>query len=568
MLSMVGAAMPETADSADRTEMARTRAGVRGLALLNAQADALRKHLKQLRERLVETQLEVNANQAALVVQANEQLVLAALRADSIAEAAQSNFDDLASSARRDGLTGMPNRGLMLDRMQAIIARAGRRELNFAVLFIDLDNFKQINDTLGHAAGDGVLKVVAHRLEAAVRETDTVSRHGGDEFVVLLAELSPGIDTRAVVSKLLQEVQSPIETGADQISVSASIGVSLFPTDGRDAQTLIALADAAMYVAKREGGGRCIFQQDLGARASPGANWAGDRREALARSAHGGEGAPALPQRGRPAIPLHPDHLAFLAMVAHELRNPLTPLRHAATLLSRADTKEAVLQKLQGVIVRQVSRMVRLIDDLLHVSSEGVGKFCLQYADVDLGEVMATVLEACQPNIEGRRQKIEVTLPEAWPPMRGDAVRLAQVFGNLLDNASRYTPEGGQLALTVTVQPQEIEVVVSDTGVGISAGALQHIFELFVQENRTTSLRSDGLGIGLAVVRELVQRHGGTVTARSEGHNRGSSFIVRLPMGHAAVSLAACGEAGHSHIAPAAVELDRLHSNDLVRPRY
>jgi signal transduction histidine kinase len=168
-----------------------------------------------------------------------------------------------------------------------------------------------------------------------------------------------------------------------------------------------------------------------------------------------------------------------------------------------------------------------------------VGKFRLLYADVNLGEVFATVLEACQPNIDGRCQKLKVKLPEVWPPMRGDAVRLAQVFGNLLDNASRYTPEGGQLTLAVAVWPSQMEVVVSDTGVGISPEALQHIFELFVQENRATSVRSDGLGIGLAVVRELVHLHGGTVAAGSEGHNRGSSFVVRLPLGHVAAALEA-----------------------------
>lgn len=519
--------MLDSPDGADNTEMARARAGVRGLALLNAQADALRTHLKQLRERLVEAQHELNANEAALVVQANEQLVLAALRADAIAEAARSSFDELAHASQRDGLTGMPNRELMLDRMQATIVRAGRRELSFAVLFVDIDNFKHVNDTLGHAAGDEVLKEAARRLESAVRETDTVSRHGGDEFVVLLTELSPGADTCSVAAKLLLELQAPIELESGQVRLTASIGVSLYPTDAHDAKTLIALADAAMYAAKRSGGGRCVFQRDVGTGASPGAA-AGALM--AARSAGGAEHTTASPKREKPEMRLHPEHVAFLAMVAHELRNPLAPLRHAATLLSRATTQEESLQKLQGIIVRQVARMARLIDDLLHVSSEGVGKFHLQYEDVDLAELFQTVLEACHPAIHGRRQEMDARLPAVWPAMRGDAVRLAQVFGNLVDNASRYTPEGGRITLTVDVGPAEIDVMVSDSGVGISAEALQHIFKLFVQENRVPSVRRDGLGIGLAVVRELVQLHGGTVVARSEGHNLGSSFVVRLPL--------------------------------------
>jgi diguanylate cyclase (GGDEF)-like protein len=520
--------MVDTRDTLERISAARTRAAVRGLALLNAQADALRAQLKELGAHLTDAHQQLSAERSALIVQANEQLVLAALRADTIAEAARENLDQLAQSAQRDPLTGLPNRALMLDRMQATIARAGRRDLSFGVLFIDLDRFKLVNDSHGHAAGDEVLRQVARRLEAAVRETDTVSRHSGDEFVVLLAELSPGADAGVLASKVLRELGEPIQIGDSSISVSASIGISLYPADAFDAQTLIAQADAAMYAAKRRGPGLIVFHRDLPKAVLQPAELNPARSLVELKKDRPG----AVPTaRKLLTQQLHPQHVTFLSTVAHELRNPLAPLRYAAELLTRTDSDEERLSKLQGIIVRQVARMVRLVDDLLHVSREGAGKFRLEYADVDVGQLFTTVLEACQPAITARRQHIETRFPAQWPPLRGDAVRLAQIFGNLLDNASRYTPPEGCLTFAVALSPGNIEVVVSDTGLGISAEALPHIFDLFVQENREASVRSDGLGIGLAVVRELVHGHGGTVIASSDGPNLGSSFTVSLPMG-------------------------------------
>lgn len=545
--------MLEVDTRADAGDVARTRAAVRGLALLNAQADALRAQLRQLREELVQAQRETSAERTLLIVQANEQLVLAALRAEDIAEAAKSNFDELAVSAQRDALTGLPNRALMLDRMQTAIARTGRRDLSLAVLFIDLDGFKHINDTFGHAIGDEVLRQVARRLEAAVRATDTVSRHGGDEFVVLLAELSPDADPGGVASKLMSELHAPLDLVGGPSGISASIGISLYPTDAFDAASLIALADAAMYTAKRAGGGRHVFQHGPGTGEPPRAPQtdAPDARAGILEDVV--ERSVVPPEDDGRHGKLHPEHITFLAKVAHELRNPLAPLRHAATLLTTVGAQHDGLAKLQGVIQRQVVRMTRLIDDLLHISREGENKFHLEYGDVDLAQLFSTVLEACHPSIAGRRQRIETRFPAQWPPMRGDALRLAQVLGNLLDNASRYTPDEGQLTLTVSLKPPLLEVEVSDTGVGISAGALQHIFDLFVRENRRPPMRSDGLGIGLAVVRELVHLHDGTVTAHSEGHDLGSSFVVRLPLVQsAALAGAALSPGAVSGIAPAA----------------
>jgi diguanylate cyclase (GGDEF)-like protein len=196
---------------------------------------------------------------AARLVEANEQLVLAALRAQADAHAATQALRNLSRSAGLDALTSLPNRVLLLDRFARAIAAARRRRVRLALLFLDLDNFKQVNDTLGHAAGDQVLKLVAHRLASAVRDADTVSRHGGDEFVILLAEVARPSDAALIADKLLAAVGLPTRVGDHVLRLAASIGIGLYPEDGEDADTLIDRADHAMFRAKRQGLGGFAF---------------------------------------------------------------------------------------------------------------------------------------------------------------------------------------------------------------------------------------------------------------------------------------------------------------------
>ena len=219
----------------------------------------------------------------------------------------------------------------------------------------------------------------------------------------------------------------------------------------------------------------------------------------------------------------------FLAMVAHELRNPLMPIRTAAELLLRARGDETMLQRLQGVIQRQVAQMSRLVDDLLDTSRITSGRFRLERTTIDLEAVLNTARDACQPAIESRLQDLEWAVAPGPILIEGDAVRLAQVFSNLLDNASKYTPRGGRLRVASTSPGGRIEVEVSDQGRGISATAMPHIFDLFAQDPRTIAFGNGGLGIGLAVVRELVDAHGGSIVAHSDGVDRGSAFLVSLP---------------------------------------
>lgn len=226
----------------------------------------------------------------------------------------------------------------------------------------------------------------------------------------------------------------------------------------------------------------------------------------------------------------HRRQVKLQAVVVHELRNPLVPIRMAAELLKRAPNDDQMIAKLPGMIERQVSHMVRLIDDLLDSSRVNTGKFRLDYANVALNEVIATAVEIGKTAMDSRRQSLHVSVPASLPTIYGDAARLTQILSNLLDNASKYTPEGGDVALTVDWSNGSVAITVSDNGIGIAAEMLPKIFDLFVQDITGLVRHNSGLGIGLAVVRELVNAHGGSVSVESAGRNHGSKFVVTLPV--------------------------------------
>jgi signal transduction histidine kinase len=220
----------------------------------------------------------------------------------------------------------------------------------------------------------------------------------------------------------------------------------------------------------------------------------------------------------------------FLAMLSHELRNPLSPLRNASHMLMQGDTQDPKIVWSRGVIARQLKHMIRLVDDLLDVSRIARGKIVLVSESVKVGEVVAAAVETVQPLLEQKRQVLEI---DAGPPdltVRGDPVRLAQVVGNLLHNAAKYTGEGGRITLAAREHAGYAEIVVRDTGIGIAAEAMPRIFELFTQIPSERASTTGGLGIGLALVRALVELHGGEIHASSAGVDQGSEFLVRLPL--------------------------------------
>ena len=219
----------------------------------------------------------------------------------------------------------------------------------------------------------------------------------------------------------------------------------------------------------------------------------------------------------------------FLAMLAHELRNPLAPIRTSAALLERIGAIDPRLMLVHQVINRQVTHMARLLDDLLDASRITNGKVTLQRRPTAVAEFVMQAVEFCRTLIDAQSQQLSLDIPIATIHVDGDPTRLAQIVGNLLHNAAKYTPDGGWLALSVRLDGEWVVIKVADNGNGISQDAQAGIFELFTQEQRSLNRSQGGLGIGLTVVRRMVEQHGGAVSVHSEGLGQGSEFTVVLP---------------------------------------
>jgi PAS domain S-box-containing protein len=220
----------------------------------------------------------------------------------------------------------------------------------------------------------------------------------------------------------------------------------------------------------------------------------------------------------------------FLAMLAHELRNPLAPIRNALHILKMPGVDAATVERSREMMGRQVQQLVRLVDDLLDVSRVMRGKIELRQEQVELASVVARAVETAQPLIEAQGNELTICLPPESVPLRADPVRLAQVISNLLTNAAKYTEALGRIWLTAQRVGDAAVLRVRDNGIGIAPDMLSRIFELFVQADHATTRSQGGLGIGLTLVKSLVEMHHGTVEAHSPGLGRGSEFVVRLPV--------------------------------------
>jgi signal transduction histidine kinase len=226
----------------------------------------------------------------------------------------------------------------------------------------------------------------------------------------------------------------------------------------------------------------------------------------------------------------------FLAVLAHELRNPLAPILNAVSVLRAQVRAPGELEYCRDVIERQVQHLARLVDDVLDVARFTQGKFEMRPEAVDLQTIVARAVEASRPFLDAASQSLTVSLPDEAVALSADAVRMVQVLSNLLHNAAKYGGTGGKVSVAAEVRTaddgasREVEIRVTDGGIGIAPDVLPHVFEPFVQADRSIARAKGGLGIGLTLVKRIVELHGGTVEARSEGLGRGSEFVVRIPV--------------------------------------
>ncbi len=220
----------------------------------------------------------------------------------------------------------------------------------------------------------------------------------------------------------------------------------------------------------------------------------------------------------------------FLAMLAHELRNPLQSIAMANHLLTGADRSDQALAQIQGVLNRQIDHMARMLDDLLDASRVANGKILLQLQPVLLRDVINAAVESAQASVQRRQQTLQLNLPVADVTIPGDFVRLTQVFSNLLVNASKFSDTAGLISVAALCKDGQVEVSVGDNGAGIAAQLQPFVFDMFTQGPRTLDRVQGGLGIGLALVRSIVELHGGTAAVASPGAGAGSIFTITLPM--------------------------------------
>ena len=247
-----------------------------------------------------------------------------------------------------------------------------------------------------------------------------------------------------------------------------------------------------------------------------------DERDAAAHRARAAIAAAAAVVDAQARSPIE-----LLAFAAHELRGPLVPIRAAAALLTIGDPAQLV--RAQAIIERQVAHMSRMIEDLLDVSRGLTGKLRLVLEVVEISTIADRVVDVCRPALVKRRQRLEIRGLDGECSLLADAVRLTQILTNLLDNASKYSADGLCISLHVRKLDRAVELVVGDEGIGIAGAMLENVFLPFAQDAHAVDFNASGLGLGLAVVRDLVTAHGGTVVAHSEGIGCGSRFVVTLP---------------------------------------
>jgi len=520
------------------------------LARLGVQVEAVQALLVRLLQDVVHAESRLEGLDAGRLVEVNEQLVVAAINSQVASEASSQALSLAAQSNTQDSLTGLPNRAALLDRFVQAMANSKRRGAQFGLLFVDLDGFKQLNDAFGHAFGDKVLQLTAGRMLSVVREVDTVSRHGGDEFVILLAELTRAEDARTVAEKLVAVIRDDAEIDGHAVHLTASVGIAIHPDHGEDFESLLARADAAMYESKRrQPGGVAIYNaqvngpprstvtQELSipSHTGPAADTMHARlREANERLVLAVVGAQELQDAAELA---RQQQVEFMKKVAEELLNPAAPIRIASAMLGQEPSDQPLkplLPLVEGIVEKQITTITRIVDNLVDASTLEQGTLALDRRRVDFTDIIHAAVAGHRPMMDGRNQRFAMHLPADALEVDGDAMRLEQIISNLLDNATKHTHDGGRIQLSVALTPDSLVLTVADNGLGVTQQMLPHVFEPFVQDTHVLSFDGLGLGIGLTVARALTRAHGGTLVAYSAGANRGSQLVMTLPLANAA----------------------------------
>ncbi|MBB3228124.1 diguanylate cyclase (GGDEF)-like protein [Luteibacter sp. Sphag1AF] len=477
------------------------------------------------------------------LVAVNEELVLSLIEAQKRAETSARLLEEMSLSIGPDAVTHLPNRALLLDRLVQAMASARLHQSPLALLAVDVGHFAEFVARRGKHAGDAALRLLAGHMGEAVGKVETISRHGAHGFLVLLPEAMLH-EARAVAQRVIEATDSTIGPDDDMPQLTVSVGGALFPDHGQSPLDLISSAEAAVYWAgQNKERGLVIFDRSMRQPPQPepdeSAAFPRPSDEAFFRTTesplqaclrHANEQLLLASMMSMDKKELAEKALRrqtdFLAVLAHELRTPLTPISLAAAMMSEVEASE--IPRLQNVISRQIVHISRLLTDLLDVSRINTGKVRLKREAVSITSVLNQSIDTCAPAIALRAQVLTTTLPENPIRVLGDPVRLAQVFTNLLDNASKYTPERGAIDVLVSVDEASVIVTVKDSGIGVSAEALPHIFEPFVQDSTAVAFNGGGLGIGLTVVRDMIEAHGGRVEVHSNGENAGTSFTVTL----------------------------------------
>ena len=509
---------------------------------LNVQVTAMRAVLMQLLQDVARTEKSLDNGQVSHLLQANEQLVLSGLELRAEVDSSAGALDEVTRAVALDSLTQLPNRTVLLDRLERAIAGARRHRKRVAVLFLDLNDFKQINDRFGHAAGDAVLQRVSACLTSLVRETDTVSRHGGDEFLMVLAEVAEAADAGIIADKVNAALRASSRLPGQQTPVTASIGISIYPDDGEDAAALISRADAAMYRAKQHrAGGFAFHAHPVGdppvARVvrvpSPHEQLVAEHERRHAQLVEANEqlvlaalGFEALRDAADGARQLR---AGMLQAVVHELGDADAPVRLAAALSGLDSAHEALLPRAVAIVERQMEHMARTVGALLQPVEGGPPELPGRRS-VDVAALARAAVDDCRAAIESRHQVLDVKLHPEPVGVHGDPVQLVRVLARLLRNATDYTPDGGHLALHVEPVGPNVQLRFSDDGMGIEPDALATALQPFERDPRLRRDSEDSFGLGLTTVRAVVEAHGGSVAASSAGAGRGSVFTITLPM--------------------------------------